>query len=82
MAYSLGQCERTYGPIHVEAGGGDALEPASLCCEKHLGPSRYTGDATQRSSEQGMDRSSPEQSTVSRAESERHNVDTDSEDSV
>jgi hypothetical protein len=80
--YNLGQCERTSGPSHVEDGGGDALEPASLCCEKPLGPSRYTGDTTQRSSDQDMDRSSPAQSTVSPAESDRHNVDTDSEDSV
>jgi hypothetical protein len=80
--YNLGQCERTIGPSHVEDGGGDALEPASLCCEKPLGSSRYTGDATQRSFDQGMDRSSPVQSTVSPAESDSHNVDTDSEDSV
>jgi hypothetical protein len=79
---NLGQCERTPGPSHVEDRGGDALEPASLCCEKPLGPSRYTGDATQRSSDQGMDRSSPAQSTDSPAESGSHNVGTDSEDSV
>jgi hypothetical protein len=65
--YNLGQCERTSGPSHVEDGGGDALEPASLCCEKPLGQSRYTGDATQRSPDQGMDRSSPAQSTDSPA---------------
>jgi hypothetical protein len=80
--YNLGQCERTFGPSHVEDGGGVALEPASLCCEKPLGPSRYTGDATQRCSDQGMDRSSPLQSTVSLAESDSHNVDTGSEDPV
>jgi hypothetical protein len=80
--YNLGQCERTSGPSHVEEGGGDALEPASLCCEKPLGPSRYTGDATQRSSDQGRDRSSPGQSTVSPAKSDSHNVGTGSEDSV
>jgi hypothetical protein len=38
----LGRCERTYGPSHVVDGGGDAPEPASLCCEKPLGPSRCT----------------------------------------
>jgi hypothetical protein len=80
--YNLGQCERTSGPSHVEDGGGDALEPAPMCCENPLGPSPYTGDATQRSPDQGMDRSSPLQSTVSPAESDSHNVDTDSEDSV
>jgi hypothetical protein len=80
--YNLGQCERTSGPSHVEDGGGDALEPASLYCEKPFGPSRYTGDATQRSFDQGMDRGSPVQSTVSPAESDSHNVGTDSEDSV
>jgi hypothetical protein len=80
--YNLGQCERTFGPSHVEDGGCDALEPASLCCEKPSGPSRYTGDATQRSSKQGMDRSSPLQSTVSPTESDSHNVDTGSEDSA
>jgi hypothetical protein len=65
-AYNLGQCERTNGPSHVEDGGGDALEPAPLCCEQPLGPSRYTGDATQRSSDddQDMDRSSPVQSVT------------------
>jgi hypothetical protein len=51
-------------------------------CEKPLGPSRYTGDATQRSSDQGMDRSSPLQFTVCLAESDSHNVGTDSEDSI
>jgi hypothetical protein len=80
--YNLGQCRRTYGPSHVEDGGGVALEPAPLCCEKPLGPSRYTGDATQRSSDQGMDRSSPLQSLVSRAGSDSHNVDTGPEDSM
>jgi hypothetical protein len=81
VPYKLGQCERTYGPSHVEDGGGVALEPAPLCCEKPLGPSRDTGDATQRSSDddQGMDRSSPVQSSGPRAESDSHNVDTGSE---
>jgi hypothetical protein len=76
---SLGQCERTFGPSHVVEGGGDALEPASLCCEKPSGPSRYTGDATQRSSDLGMDRSSPLQDLGARAGSDRHNVGTDPE---
>jgi hypothetical protein len=79
--YNLGQCRRTSGPSHVVVGGGVALEPTSLYCEKPLGPSRYTGDATQRSSDdsQKVDRSSPIQCSGSRAESDRHNVDTDSE---
>jgi hypothetical protein len=76
--YNLGQCERTNGPSHVEDGGGDALEPAPFCCEKPLGPSRYTGDATKRGS-QDKDRSSPAQSLETRAELDRHNVDTNSE---
>jgi hypothetical protein len=60
LPYNLDQCRRTFGPSHVDDGGGIALDPSSLRCEKPLGPSRYTGDATQRSSEdsQGMDRSS------------------------
>jgi hypothetical protein len=74
--YNLGQCERTSGPSHVEDGGGVALEPAPLCCEKPLGPSRYTGDATQRSSDQEMDRSSPEQSSEAASDQDVHNVDT------
>jgi hypothetical protein len=76
--FNLGRCERTYGPSHVVDGGGDAPEPAPLCCEKPFGPSRCTGDATQRSS-QDMDRSSPVQFSDTRAESDRHNVDTDLE---
>jgi hypothetical protein len=46
--FNLGQCRRTSGPSHVVAGGGVALEPTPLCCERPLGPSRYTGDAPQR----------------------------------
>jgi hypothetical protein len=67
---------------HVDDGGGDALEPAPLCYEKPLGPSRYTGDVTQRGSDdtQEMDRSSPVPSSGIRAESDRHNVDTGPED--
>jgi hypothetical protein len=76
--FNLGRCERTSGPSHVEDGGGDAPEPASLCCENPLGPSRYTGDAAQRSS-QDMDRSSPAQFLEARSELDRHNVDTNSE---
>jgi hypothetical protein len=80
-AYNLDQCRRTSGPSHVDDGGGVALDPSPLCCEKPLGPSRYTGDATQRSSEdsQEVDRSSPVQCPGSRAELDSHNVDTDSE---
>jgi hypothetical protein len=74
--FNLGRCERTFGPSHVVDGGGDALEPASLCCEKPLGPSRCTGDATQRSSELGMDRSSPAQSSGFAPAQDVHNVDT------
>jgi hypothetical protein len=81
---SLGQCRRTSGPSHVEDGGGVALEPVPLCCEKPLGPSRYTGDATQRKSKKvkGMDRSSPIQISVSRAGSDSHNVGTDPERAI
>jgi hypothetical protein len=112
--FNLGQCRRTSGPSHVVAGGGVALEPTPLCCEKPLGPSRYTGDAPQRRPKHGLheslgsgnilrseeeiekamkeawfeghisfpreDRSSPVQFLGIRAESDRHNVDTDSED--
>jgi hypothetical protein len=112
--FNLGQCRRTSGPSHVVDGGGVALEPTPLCCEKPLGPSRYTGDAPQRRPKHGPhesfrtweikmkpeeieeamkiasfegsitfpeeDRSSPLQSSGIRAESDRHNVDTGSED--
>jgi hypothetical protein len=44
---NLDQCRRTFRPSHVDDGGGIALDPSSLCCEKPLGPSRYTGNATQ-----------------------------------
>jgi hypothetical protein len=115
--FNLGQCRRTSGPSHVVAGGGVALEPTSLYCEKPLGPSRYTGVAIQRRPSHGPheffvskqvpkdpvefekyldeaekeamrsgpiyfpeeDRSSPVQCSGSRAESDRHNVDTGSE---
>jgi hypothetical protein len=115
--FNLGQCRRTDGPSHVVAGGGVALEPTPLCCEKPLGPSRYTGDAPQRRPKYGPhefltsrpvpkdhgefelylekaekeafrcgpitfpeeDRSSPVQSSGPRAESDSHNVGTDSE---
>jgi hypothetical protein len=74
--FNLGRCERTYGPSHVVDGDGDAPEPASSCCEKPLGPSRCTGDAAQRSSKSGMDRSSPAQSSGFAPAQDVHNVDT------
>jgi hypothetical protein len=70
-----GRSERTYGPRHVEDGGGDASEPSPLRSEKPLGPSRYTGDAAQRSS-QDKDRGSPAQSPGFAPIQDGHNVDT------
>jgi hypothetical protein len=51
--FNLGQCRRTSGPSHVVEGGGVALEPTPLCCEKPLGPSRHTGDAPHRRPKHG-----------------------------
>jgi hypothetical protein len=55
----MGQCERTLGPSHVDDGGGDALESILMKSERTHGPSRGTGAALQRES-QDMDRSSPD----------------------
>jgi hypothetical protein len=60
--FNLGQCRRTSGPSHVVVGGGVALEPTLLCCEKPLGPSRYTGDAPQRRPKYG-----PHEYSISRS---------------
>jgi hypothetical protein len=50
----LGQCERTFGPSHVEYGGGDALEPYPMESERTSVPSHVEeggGDALQRVSQ-------------------------------
>jgi hypothetical protein len=52
-----------------------------LYCEKPSGPSRYAGDALQRSSDHDMDRSSPAQSSGVAPVQDVHNVDTWSGDS-
>jgi hypothetical protein len=57
--YNLNQCERTYGPSHVDDGGGDALN-STLRGERAIGPSHVDdggGDASQKVSME--DRSSP-----------------------
>jgi hypothetical protein len=64
------ECERSYGPGHVEDGGGDARQSGNsshLKCERSYGPSHVEeggGDALQVDQ---VDRSSPVQSQRSRA---------------
>jgi hypothetical protein len=52
VPYDLNQCERTYGPSHVDDGGGDALD-STLRGERTYGPSHVDdggGDASQSNS--------------------------------
>jgi hypothetical protein len=49
----LNQCERTYGPSHVEDGGGDAPDSIRMKSERTYGPSHVEdggGDAFQMKS--------------------------------